>query len=384
MSDYVAPGTADGDGPSERADVAARPAQPPPPSAAPAAGTAARAGDHAAPAVDPAPAAAAESVPEAAAEPAPPTAGSVPPEGAHAFGEVPEPAESASCLRTLVETAATQRTLEEVVDLVTLLRTSGQVPDAANEALRAAAVSRPIEDVVSLAAMLDTAGPQHGPRPEPTAHIEPQAEPAPARRPRPARTVLRAPREPAPGPVEKSPRGGASSRAPGQRLRWLVAAPLAVCAVLYLPRDPSQLSAHADAGTWLPAGVSAVCVLLGVLVTVRDRTWVWSAAITTGIALLSLPPLAGARGLDLMGAAVGARLPWATGLASLTGGLVAALSIMALLYRSERPDPEPEEPDQPVLVPAAVAAVAIPLDAVPDLPVGLAPDLSAEAQAPTP
>ncbi|MYV56703.1 hypothetical protein GT042_30180, partial [Streptomyces sp. SID3212] len=57
-------------------------------------------------------------------------------------------------IRTLLWTAATERPLEEVAALVSLLRRTGEVPSPGDEALRAAAVARPLEEVMRLVALL--------------------------------------------------------------------------------------------------------------------------------------------------------------------------------------------------------------------------------------
>ncbi|WP_327238059.1 hypothetical protein OG349_32900 [Streptomyces sp. NBC_01317] len=57
-------------------------------------------------------------------------------------------------IRTLLWTAATERPLEEVAALVSLLRRTGEVPSPGDEALRAAAVARPLEEVMQLVALL--------------------------------------------------------------------------------------------------------------------------------------------------------------------------------------------------------------------------------------
>ncbi|MGW2585206.1 hypothetical protein ACWCYZ_28470 [Streptomyces virginiae] len=57
-------------------------------------------------------------------------------------------------MRTLVETAATCRPVEEVTALVSLLKEGGPLPDAGHDALRTAAVTRPVQDVRRMVALL--------------------------------------------------------------------------------------------------------------------------------------------------------------------------------------------------------------------------------------
>ncbi|MFD3542456.1 hypothetical protein ACFWUQ_23610 [Streptomyces sp. NPDC058662] len=360
-----------------------------------------------APAIDPALAtdpvrADAESAPlqdSAAPRPAPATPSSAsgasprPAEEVADLNEVSRAAEGGASLRMLLETAVTRRSVEEVADLVTLLRRSGQVPDAADQALRAAAVSRPIEDVISLAVLLaqeDEAQdrPQVDPEPEPVPRRGHRPEPERrAARPRPARK--RAPRAPrADRPTRKAAKAAkaaqasepdASRGAAGRVLRWPVAAVLAVSGLLYLPRHPARLLDDGGLSAWVLLGLAGVCLTLAALVLGRERAWVWTAATVTGIGLVLVHALATVLEADLAGGAGGALVPWAGGAAMLAAGLVAALSVLALLYRSDQPDPEPE---LPVLV--LPDTVPSPLDTPSDPAPGLAPVPPHEAEAAAP
>ncbi|MEU9378210.1 hypothetical protein AB0D94_31235 [Streptomyces sp. NPDC048255] len=57
-------------------------------------------------------------------------------------------------VHTLLRTAATCRPLEEVTELVSLLRETGQLPNPGHEALRTAAVTRPVHEVRRMVALL--------------------------------------------------------------------------------------------------------------------------------------------------------------------------------------------------------------------------------------
>ncbi|MFI5828128.1 hypothetical protein ACIA6C_12775 [Streptomyces sp. NPDC051578] len=265
-------------------------------------------------------------------EPAPARGRVAPPTGPTTSGEAGAGSGSADTpagavddegLRMLLQTAVAHRPLEEVADLVTLLRRSGQVPDAANEALRAAALSRPVEDVVSLALLLSR---EEEPEPHPDRIGEGDEAP-----------VRRASRKRA-----KRPR---PARAPGHGLRWPTAAALTGSALLYLPRHPSHLLAEGGAGTWLLLGIVAVCTALAVCLAVRDRTRVWAGATVAGLGILAVHGLAAMTGLSLLRGAVGGLLPWSTGIAVLMAALGALLAGMALLYRSEQPSPVPPAPE---------------------------------------
>ncbi|MFC6986597.1 hypothetical protein [Streptomyces cirratus] len=257
-------------------------------------------------------------------EPAPPTGPTTSGKAGIGAGDTPAGAIGDEGLRTLLQTAVACRPLEEVADLVTLLRQSGQVPDAANEALRAAAVSRRVEDVVSLALLLSN---EEEPAPQPD-RIERADDP-------PARRASR----------KRAKRTGPAAGAPGRGLRWPAVAVLTGSALLYLPRHPSRLLADGGAGTWLLLGIVAVCAALAVALVVRDRTRVWAAATVTGLGILAVHALAAMTGLSPLGGAVGGLLPWPTGIAVLMAGLGAALAGMAVLYRSEEPPPVHPAPE---------------------------------------
>ncbi|MGW7103915.1 hypothetical protein [Streptomyces sp. NPDC054883] len=259
-------------------------------------------------------------------------------------GDTPVTAVGDDGLRTLLQTAVACRPLDEVADLVTLLRRSGQVPDAANEALRAAAVSRPVEDVVSLALLLSEDH-EEAPAPQPD-RIGHDGE---AGRRGSGKRGARAKKQ-------DEPRAPRPAGAPGRGLRWPAVAALSGSALLYLPRRPSRLMSEGGAGTWLLLGVAAVCLALAVGLVVRDRTRVWAAAALTCLGILSVHALAAMTGLSPLGGAVGGLLPWSTGFAVLLAVLGAALAGMALLYRSEEPAPAPALPE-PVVAYSALDAL---------------------------
>ncbi|MEU9256364.1 hypothetical protein AB0D66_31740 [Streptomyces sp. NPDC048270] len=300
----------------------------------------------------------------AAAHPAPVPQATAPPTAPLPEGGDPDEARrdadvGAESLRTLLEAAVTGRSVDEVADLVTLLRESGQLHDGADQALRAAAVSRPITDVISLAVLLakeeehtgppQDPGPGQGPElhphpqphPEPGPRLEPADEPGQAPRAATERSAARVSYKGADEPVRKALKTDAEPGVPGRALRWPVAMTLAVSAVLYLPRSPLRLLTPTSLVTWFLLGLACVCLALAVLVTVRDRARLWSATTVTGIALVSIHALATVTDRDLWGGAVGGLVPWPTGTAMLAAGLTAVLSVMALLYRADRPQPQP-------------------------------------------
>ncbi|MFJ6718396.1 hypothetical protein [Streptomyces sp. NPDC091259] len=260
----------------------------------------------------------------------PPQAGDEEPsaEAAAGPGDTAVTATGDDGLRMLLQTAVACRPLEEVADLVTLLRRSGQVPDAANEALRAAAVSRPVEDVVSLALLLSNEE-EAAPQPERIVPAERTRRGTRADRPRKA-ARRRSPRPPG---------------APGRGLRWPTVAVLVASAIAYLPRHPSRLLSEGGAGSWLLLVAAAVCAALALCLVVRDRTRVWAAVTLTGLAILAVHALAAVTGLSPLSGAVGGILPWSTGFAVLLAAFGAALAGMALLYRSEETTADPADPE---------------------------------------
>lgn len=275
---------------------------------------------------------------------------------------------SAASLRTLVEAAVLHRSVDEVADLVAVLRATGRFPDAADQALQAAAVSRPIEEVIALAVLLaeEEAEPHTGvlpglhpdpasqpypapdlePDPERQAHVHAPAHahphPHPHSEPHPTAAAPALHELPDRQPREAAPHEGSAA---GRALRWPLAATLPVSAVLYLPRDPSRFPALAGPLAWCVLALAGGCLTLAVLVTTRDRGWVWSAAAVTGIGLVSTHALAAVTDRNVFAGTAGGLLPWPTGVAMLAGGLTAVLSVMVLLYRSERrQQPAPAQP----------------------------------------
>lgn len=264
-------------------------------------------------------------------------------------------ADGAASLRMLLETAVARRSVDEIADLVTLLRGSGQLPEGADQALRAAAVSRPIEDVISLAVLLAGTDGQYPHTAQASQMGEPEQDCDPQQKPHhqpprvepetaaPDRNDLEQEPQPATPDFHQfaglRPGEGARARASGSVLRWPAAVTLAVSALLYVPRLSSGLSTGGPA--WLLLGMAGVCLVLGVLLVVGDRTWVWSTTTLVGIGLVMLHGVTAATDVNLLGVAVGGLLPWPTGASMLAAGLTAVLAVMALLYRSDRPHSSP-------------------------------------------
>ncbi|MET9700231.1 hypothetical protein ABZY31_25410 [Streptomyces sp. NPDC006529] len=322
----------------------------------------------------------------------PPETGTDPDEAVQAAGNT-------ECLHTLLDTAVTRRSVEEVADLVTLLERSGQVPDAARQALRAAAVSRPIEDVLSLAVLfskeddprfaggpppVDEPGPSAVDEPGPPPRFAPEPPPgfapeAAARHPDRAEAAGRAPAGTSRESAGRPSRAAREPGVPGRGLRWPVAVALVVSALVSLPRDPAAFLAHGGLPAWALLALAGLCLALAVLVPVRDRGGVWAATAGTAVGILTVHALASVLDLDLYGGVGGALLPWPTGASVVAACLTAVLSGMALLYRSDRPRPAQAPPAQ------APEAAFDPLDArSADAAAGRARDLAYEGEATAP
>ncbi|MEU9233792.1 hypothetical protein [Streptomyces subrutilus] len=283
-------------------------------------------------------------------------------------------------LRTLLDTAATCRPLEEVTALVSLLKDTGQQPnpghealrtaavtrpvhevremvallgepqhevDAADITLRAAAVGRPIEDVALLATILGTQEPGPAARTEALdesgeGRAAPPGPPAPADGPYeeepyepPYRELYDAPYEkprrrpePAPEPARAEP---ARSGPPVLRhmLRWPVAIALLLTGAPHLPMDPAALSSAAPLD-FLPLLVTVLCVGCGVLLAVRDTTPVWRAAAVTALGVIALHVFGGAAAVDPLAGAVGGSVTWAGSVVMLGAAAGAVLAGVAL------------------------------------------------------
>ncbi|WP_329440435.1 hypothetical protein OG906_05165 [Streptomyces sp. NBC_01426] len=268
-------------------------------------------------------------------------------------------------VQTLLETAATCRPVEEVTELVSLLKRTGQQPDVGHAALRAAAVSRPvdevgrmvallgepphgdvdadvtlraaavgrsIEDVALLAGYLDTdrgdrteapAGPTHA-RP-PVAQPPADHHPAPHRERPP---VTR------PEPRPPAPRAGGALR---HVLRWPVAAALLLCGVLHLPGDPGALSVL-GLGDVPPLAVAFLCLVAGGLLMARDTPAVWRTGAVTALAVVALHVVAGIALVDPLEGSLGGLHAWAGVTTVLCAGAGAVLAGVALMYRPKRVD----------------------------------------------
>ncbi|APU43748.1 hypothetical protein [Streptomyces sp. TN58] len=290
-------------------------------------------------------------------------------------------AQTTQRMRTLLETAATCRPVEEVTALVSLLKEDGPLPDAGHDALRAAAVTRPVQDVQRMVTLLGEA-----PREVGEADITLRAaavgrsiedvallvnilgkdapgEPEPQRRPGPAGTARAgeaAAREAAPSPVRgeepyevpypalyeaphqvrtRRPDPGPTGRAAGtaalrHALRWPAAIALLVSGALHLPQEFIALPSATPLGL-LPLLVTAVCLGVGALVALRDTTAVWRACAAAALGVVALHVIGGSLAFDPLAGTVGGSRAWAGAAVMLSAAAGAVLAGLALRNRQE-------------------------------------------------
>ncbi|MET9573653.1 hypothetical protein ABZY34_31885 [Streptomyces virginiae] len=292
-------------------------------------------------------------------------------------------AQTTQRMRTLLETAATCRPVEEVTALVSLLKEDGPLPDAGHDALRTAAVTRPVQDVQRMVTLLgeapqevgeaditlraaavgrsiedvallvnilgkDAPGEpeqQHRTGPAGTARAAvpavPAVAPSPGRREEPYGvpypTLYDAPhqvqvqsRRPAPA------RAGEAARTPALRhaLRWPVAIALLVSGALHLPEDVMALPPARPLGL-LPLLVTVMCLGIGGLVALRDTTAVWRAGAGTALGVVALHVIGGSLAFDPLAGTVGGSQTWAAAAVMLSAAAGGVLAGLALRNRQE-------------------------------------------------
>ncbi|WP_327739624.1 hypothetical protein OG749_43055 [Streptomyces nojiriensis] len=282
-------------------------------------------------------------------------------------------------IRTLPETAATCRPVEEVTALVSLLKEGGPLSDAGHDALRTAAVTRPVQDVRRMVALLggsphevaeadltlraaavgrsiedvallvtilgkeDAAEAERrgraGPSGPAAPHAEPSSEPYEERYEEPYE-----PRHPEPydSPCQEPPRrtapadptAASRARAPRRVLRWPVAIALLVSGAMHLPNDLTAVRFAAPVD-YLPLLVTVLCLVSGALVALRDTATVWRAGAATALGVVALHVLGGSLRYDPLAGAVGGTLAWAGVTVVLCAAVGAVLAGLALRNRRE-------------------------------------------------
>ncbi|MGW7334036.1 hypothetical protein ACWGIU_36640 [Streptomyces sp. NPDC054840] len=289
-------------------------------------------------------------------------------------------------MRTLLETTATCRPVEEVTALVSLLTEGGPLPDAGHDALRTAAVTRPVQDVRRMVALLgesphevaeagltlraaavgrsiedvallvtilgkeDAAETERGGSAGPAGPAAPDADPSgPHAEPsaRPPEERHEAPYEPRypelyEAPYQAPPRRTAPVDPPvasrdrvlRRVLRWPVAMALLVSGALHLPNDLTALPFAAPVD-YLPLLVTVLCLVSGALVALRDTTTVWRAGAATALGVVALHVLGGSLRYDPLAGAVGGTVAWSGVTVVLCAAVGALLAGLALRNRRE-------------------------------------------------
>ncbi|WP_327380995.1 hypothetical protein [Streptomyces sp. NBC_01207] len=289
-------------------------------------------------------------------------------------------------VRTLLETAATCRPVEDGTALVSLLKEGGPLPGAGHDALRTAGVTRPVQDVRRMVALLgesphevaeadltlraaavgrsiedvallvtilgkeDPAGAERRGRAGPAGPADPYALPSgphtePSREPyeeghgesfaSQAPEPYDAPRqEPSRRTAPVAPPAASRDRALRRVLRWPVAIALLVSAALHLPNDLTALQFAAPVDC-LPLLVTVLCLVSGALVALRDTTTVWRAGAAIALGVVALHVLGGSLRYDPLAGAVGGTLAWAGATVVLCAAIGAVLAGLALRNRRE-------------------------------------------------
>ncbi|WP_158717808.1 hypothetical protein [Streptomyces sp. NRRL F-2664] len=312
-----------------------------------------------------------------------PTDVSAPTDAAAAEGCEVADEQTTQRMRTLLETAATCRPVEEVTALVGLLKEDGQLPDAGQDALRTAAVTRPVQDVQRMVTLLGDAPHEVGeaditlraaavgrsiedvallvnflgkdptgePQQPPQSHRARPAGTAPApgadardakRRPEPREQAYGLPYGglyEAPQPVQprRPAPAGQAARTPALRhvLRRPAAVALLVSGALHLPQDLAALPPTSPRDL-LPLLVTLVCLGIGALVALRDTTAVWRAGAAAALGVVALHVVGGSLAFDPLAGTVGGSQAWAGAAVILCAAAGAVLAGVALRGRQDR------------------------------------------------
>lgn len=301
--------------------------------------------------------------------PAPPP----PPEPGPGTGNHPEPHNEP--MRTLLETAATCRPVEEVTALVSLLKQTGQPATPGHDALRAAAVTRPVHEVRRMVALLaeqpqeeaeadialraaavgrsieDVAllasilGPERAPDGLPDGlpgGLSDESSDRPSggspAAVRPTRPPLAPPPPPERRPVPAAPPAPVTVPARDRGalrhvLRWPTAAALLLCGALHLPQDLAAALPAEDPARWTAPAAALLCLLVGALLAVRDTAAVWRVSAVAALAVVTLHIVGGVVFFDPLLGALGGGYPWAGVTAVLCSGVGAVLAGLALMHR---------------------------------------------------
>ncbi|WP_256961893.1 hypothetical protein [Streptomyces sp. NRRL B-24572] len=267
-------------------------------------------------------------------------------------------------VRTLLETAATERPVEEVATLVARLQETGELSSPADVALRAAAVTRPLGEVRQLLALLNESGYDLH-QAETTLRAAAVGRPvedvvqlvgilgadssdwqsaggggAPQKaEPAGAAPAARA-RKRGASKGRKSALDGALAAGPGSHvaaspalrsvLRWPAALALFACGLIHMPTDLSGLRSGGDAQA-LSVVVTVLCLACAVWLAARDTLIAWAAAAGVAVFVIALHGVAGARGGDLLSGSLGTTFAWAKALALLSAVAIVCLAGTAVV-----------------------------------------------------
>ncbi|MEV7796067.1 hypothetical protein [Streptomyces sp. NPDC087512] len=256
-----------------------------------------------------------------------------------------------------IRAAVEYRSVEDVTRLMALLHRTPLEPQCGRAAVRAAAVGRPVEELVELIGRLaeDEREYYELPAPPPYAPARTYAAEAPGtagdpgtpaaaerrERRRPALTLLPSRSR------GRTPRDGdpAARWAAGLAMwpTWLTVATLAGCGVAYFPLHQDGTSAGAYA---VALGLSALCLVVALLLTLRAAVPVLAAAVVAPAALAAArlygtatpsPGISGTVGLTLAPA-------WAAVAAAVLASLVALTALCVRVAGQEPARPRPARP----------------------------------------
>jgi hypothetical protein len=191
--------------------------------------------------------------------------------------------------------------VEDVTRLMALLHRTPLEPHCGQEAVRAAATGRPVEDLVELIGRLAEEQRVHADRPDPRLAQPVQEDPyayeaaAPAEAPAPGgagprgrerRRGLRPARRDRTRTRDRAPRdrGPAARRAARRALwpTWFTVLALAGCGVAYFPLQQNDATVR---GYAFALGLSALCLVVALVLTVRAAVPVLAVAVALPAAL---------------------------------------------------------------------------------------------------
>ncbi|WP_395570673.1 hypothetical protein [Streptomyces sp. BK79] len=284
-----------------------------------------------------------------------------------------------------IRAAAECRSVEDVTRLMDLLHRTPLQPHCGQEAVRAAATGRPVEELVELIGRMAEDGRTRQDRPDarrPRAALDATGQDVTGqdmtgqdvtgheeeRKPAARRGGLagafgaaerrgRGERRRAPRPARRT-REGADGTAPPDRERtaarsagavtwpaWLTVAVLAGCGVAYFPLHQNDASARAYG---VALGLSALCLLLALLLTVRPAVPLLAAAVVAPAALAAAKLYGSATPSSRISRAVDLTLA-PTRVAVAVAVLASLVALTALCVRVASQAPAGRRPNRPLV-----------------------------------